>query len=306
MAGEKKSYSPQEAQEILRRAAEKSVDRSDAIEHDDLLDAARDAGLDPAAVEAAAQEYAVDRAHQDTAAKLRTEWRKGLAAHALTYFVVNIALYFGAQLSKGNTHWWTWVAGIWGVFLLLNVFGALKEPTREEIERTVRREAQAKQRIAERAKLNAEREQRRSEAQAIEEQKRQTKEQRREQKLARMKERKAAQDALSQAIDKSVNAAMQVAAKSLESVAEQVAEKVAESQPDTDFAKYVASKKQGAAKKSKVNSSTNSEGSMPPVATPGVRVSVAGPPIPSVVGDRNSDETESAPAQANESKRRQR
>ncbi len=294
MADEKKSYTSQEAQEILRRVTEKRSDERrkerDEIEHDDLLAAAQDAGLDPAEVEHAAAEFALDRERGKTAIRLRAEWRRGLFAHALTYLAVNTGLYLIAHAGAAGQSagsWWAYVAGIWGAFLLLNIYGAVKEPTKEEIDHMVRREIYTKERAEERLRSHAERDARRAEASRMATEKRQGRQQRRDLKRAQSQQRKEVRDAFAQAVDKSVNAVLKVAAESLEAVADQVGAVKDNAKPETDFAKFVASKKEVPANRTVKSVTTESAAETPS----GVRVTVdSAPTAPSVSGSAASQD----------------
>jgi hypothetical protein len=282
MTGEKKSsYSPHEAQEILRRAAEKSVQSSDEIAHEDLLSAAKDAGMSEANVEAAAREYALEKQQHELAMKLRTEARQGLVAHSLTYVAVNVGLYFLAQATHAQSAWWAYVVAIWGVFLLLNLIGALKDPTPEELQCALQRSEYAKQRAAQKLELKAKREvigaQHEPETDRHDsEGSTSTRAERRAEKQARKEARKLAQQALSIAIDKSVNAALKAAAKTMENVASKVETNNQQAaSAETDFAKFVAQKKSQSPRTS-ANSQPVDDSSAP--AATKVRVNVHAEP----------------------------
>lgn len=269
---EPRKYSAAEVQEILRRAAEKTAAQSDDLEHDELVSAAREAGLDPAAVEAAAAEVHAGRSREDAGRELREKKRKGFLSHLSAYLIVNVALVLMSLLVTGRP-WSAAVAIGWGIGLAFHLLSAFREPTKDEIQEfVIEREARDKalERVRDKlASKQREHEQRQRDRDA-KEQKRQEK-QRRKEKIAE------ASEALESAVEKGVAAALEAAAAQLDQLTKQ-------GQPPapqpTDFSKYVQEKK---ATTVVTTSSAQSTTALP--ASTGVRVDARGASAAEPTGD---------------------
>lgn len=152
-------------QEILRRASEEaSAGSDDGIRHEELVAAAREAGLDPTAVEAAAaelaagetQRQAIERVTRSEIARRRRRFRSGAVSWGVfTAFAAVAYLLLGAT---AGTLWPFVVPSlVWGFFVTLAGIRALGPPDPEWVERRVERErrdaerARAKQRAKETA-----------------------------------------------------------------------------------------------------------------------------------------------------------
>jgi hypothetical protein len=254
---EQRKYSAAEVQEILRRAADKSAATQDELDHDDLVAAAREAGIDPAAVEAAAGEVQADRAHEDVGRELRAKKRQGFLSHLSAYVIVNVALVLMSLFVTGRP-WSAMVAIGWGIGLAFHLLSAFREPTREEInEFVIARGARDKalERVRDKLRERQDEHDRRARETAEKSQKKQEKQRRKEQ-LAQ------ASEALESAVEQGVAAALKAAAQQID----QLSKKASDAPASTDFARYVQEKK------GKGEAAPQSAASQPSRAATGVRV----------------------------------
>ncbi|MFW2390387.1 MAG: 2TM domain-containing protein, partial [Polyangiales bacterium] len=128
-------YSRDEVEEILRRALE--TQPLESLSHEDLVDAAVEAGIDADDVEAAARQIEEER-------EIRIEedrilgWRKKRFLQSIyTYVVVNSGLFL-IDIMSGPGWWVQWVLAGWGVGLALSARRALM-PDREHLRARIRR-----------------------------------------------------------------------------------------------------------------------------------------------------------------------
>lgn len=151
-------YSDAERDEILRRAIAEQQG-SDEITHEELVDAAREIGIDPAKVEAAAAAISKERGQREEESEDEalvrvevTRRRARFGRHLLTYLIVNGAL-VAMNLASGGTFWAIWPILGWGLGLALQAARALPGPSDEEREQILRRVSKRRARQArERAK----------------------------------------------------------------------------------------------------------------------------------------------------------
>lgn len=155
-------YSDAERDEILRRAIA-AQEGSDDITHEELVDAAREIGIDPAKVEAAAAEISRERGRRaeesEDDALVRTEVsrRRGrFGRHLLTYLIVNGAL-VAMNLLAGGAFWAIWPILGWGLGLALQAARALPGPSDEDREQILRRLSRRRARRARRPSARARR-----------------------------------------------------------------------------------------------------------------------------------------------------
>ena len=146
-------YSDAERDEILRRAIAEQ-EGSDEITHEELVDAAREIGIDPAKVEAAAAAISKERGQREEEtedeALVRVEVtrrRARFGRHLLTYLIVNGAL-VAMNLAAGGTFWAIWPILGWGLGLALQAARALPGPSDEEREQILRRVSKRRARQA--------------------------------------------------------------------------------------------------------------------------------------------------------------
>lgn len=134
-----RTYSEEEVREILRRAVEKSAMAGPGLTREDLLTTARDAGIDPAAVEDAITTLEWDREVSEEVLLSRRAERRKLASSFLTWAIITVGL-FAIHWFSGGSLWFVWLVGVWAVVLLLRLKGAFfanPESERRRAERNV-------------------------------------------------------------------------------------------------------------------------------------------------------------------------
>lgn len=120
MADEKgRVYTQDEVNAILSRAVTKH-DPSDGLSHDELVDAARQAGIPAEAVEAAAAELEEERrAERELADVKQKSWRRFYAS-LVSFLIVNAFLVL-VNLQTGGHFWAIWPMLGWGFGLLMHL-----------------------------------------------------------------------------------------------------------------------------------------------------------------------------------------
>ena len=146
-------YSDAERDEILRRAIAAQESSTD-ITHEELVEAAREVGIDPAKVEAAAAEISRERGRRaeesedDALVRAEVSRRRGrFARHLMTYLIVNAAL-VAMNLLGGGAFWAIWPILGWGLGLTLQAMRALPGPSDEDREQILRRHSKRRARQA--------------------------------------------------------------------------------------------------------------------------------------------------------------
>ena len=135
-------YSRDEVEEVLRRALE--TQPVEALSHQDLVEAAVEAGIDAADVEAAARQLEEEREIRLEEDEIINWRRKRFLQSIYTYVVVNAGL-FMIDLMSGPGWWVQWVLAGWGIALALGARKALM-PDRERIRERARRRLAKKKR----------------------------------------------------------------------------------------------------------------------------------------------------------------
>lgn len=154
-------YSRDEVEEILRRAAERTHEGgADGLTHDELVAAAREAGIDTTAVESAVTELAIDRQDRLAVEHWNARRRSGLVSHFTTWLVVNGGLFL-INLLAGGVWWFFWPMLAWGIFVALHAASALRAPTPDQVQRVTRRARRKRESERRREARRAEREARR-------------------------------------------------------------------------------------------------------------------------------------------------
>jgi len=109
-----RQYNSDEVNRIMQRALK--LNNEDSVSHEDLMETARDLGLDPQVVEAAIEleqrEFTTEKIR-----KARLKRRKvGFYSHLWSYLVVNVALLLVNNFTPGP--WWVqWSVLGWGIGL---------------------------------------------------------------------------------------------------------------------------------------------------------------------------------------------
>ena len=109
-----RQYNNDEVNRIIRRALK--LKQEDTISHQDLIETARDIGIDPKILETAIlQEQRESR--KESIRKARLKRRKvGFYSHLWSYLIVNVALLFINKFTPGPW-WFQWSVLGWGIGL---------------------------------------------------------------------------------------------------------------------------------------------------------------------------------------------
>lgn len=144
--GVPRTYSREEADEILRRALQHQGE--DGISHDDLVAAAREVGIPADAVEAAASQVSESQLVRERVELLRRQKRRAFARHALTFLIVNGGVFLFDWVDGGP--WFFYYLLIaWG--MVLTLFGMLQlAPDQAGLTRKAERQLERERRRAER------------------------------------------------------------------------------------------------------------------------------------------------------------
>lgn len=129
-------YSQDEMRAILRKAVERrdrAGEPSETVSHDELMETAKEVGLDPRELEAAAIEVRKERELELDRAAWKAEKSARLRRTATTWAVVN-ALCFAINFVIGPPWWFVWVLGPWGALLLLQALRLSQGPSPNELE----------------------------------------------------------------------------------------------------------------------------------------------------------------------------
>lgn len=145
-AGVSRTYSREEADEILRRAMQREGE--DGISHDDLVAAAREVGIPAAAVEAAASQLGEHQLVRQRMDALRGQKRRAFVRHLLTFLIVNGGVFLFDRFD-GGPWFFHYLLIVWGIVLMLLGIGQLA-PSEAGLRRKAERELQRERRRAER------------------------------------------------------------------------------------------------------------------------------------------------------------
>ncbi|HJK97250.1 MAG TPA: 2TM domain-containing protein [Polyangiaceae bacterium LLY-WYZ-14_1] len=115
-------YTRQEVEAILSRATE--GERGE-MSHDELVAAAREAGIDPSAVERAASEVRDERELTLARERRRSRRRRRFLEHLRAYVVVNAALFGFDFLPNGEIDWAIFPLLGWGIGLAFDAMAKL-------------------------------------------------------------------------------------------------------------------------------------------------------------------------------------
>ncbi len=114
-------YSRDEVQAIMQRALDAQRTQSDEVSHDELVAIARDLGVAPADLEAAARTVREERDLEASRAAVRRADRQGLLAHAIPYVLVNLGLALTLSITH-NVSGFIWCALGWGIGLAMHAW----------------------------------------------------------------------------------------------------------------------------------------------------------------------------------------
>lgn len=141
-----RTYSREEADEILRRALEQQPEGG--IHHDDLMAAAREVGIPAAAVEAAAHEVGATQVVRERVQLLRRQKRAAFVRHLLSFLIVNGGIFL-FDWFDGGPWFFHYLLIVWGIVLLLLGIRQLA-PDQAGLVRKAERELERERRRAER------------------------------------------------------------------------------------------------------------------------------------------------------------
>ncbi len=150
-----KGFSPEEVDEILRRALARQEESSSGVKRDELVAAAGEVGIDQADVDAAIAEMNAERAAKapkpgnaaamTTASESRRRKLRAFYRHLGIYVVVNAAL-FAMNMMSGGRVWFYWALFGWGIGVASHGLNVLfpKEPRSRGESRKERRRARGR------------------------------------------------------------------------------------------------------------------------------------------------------------------
>lgn len=145
-----RSYTREEMEEILRRAAERTQRAEDGVRHDDLVAAAREVGIDPAAIDDALAELGQEKTAEAAAARWTRDRRRRFASHFSAYAIVIAFLGVLNALVTPHVAWALWVALVWGLGVALGARRAFLPPSERDVEKLLAREEKKAQKKAQR------------------------------------------------------------------------------------------------------------------------------------------------------------
>ncbi len=142
-------YDDGEVEEILRRALQRRA--ADGIDHEDLMAAAREAGIDPRAAEEAARAVREDREASERVALMQSRRKKSFFGKLRTFGIVNASL-LGLDVMTGDGWWFYWPLMTWGSLVALDAARAFfpdSESDRKKVKAELARERAHRQRVEE-------------------------------------------------------------------------------------------------------------------------------------------------------------
>lgn len=132
-------YTQEEMNAILRRALERQggSGATGSVSHEDLLETARELGIDPEQVEAALVEHETVGAMEDARARWRLQRKKKFFDHLRAYLIVNVMLFLMDIFMTGGV-WFYWCLFGWGIGILFDASDTFF-PKDKDVERGARK-----------------------------------------------------------------------------------------------------------------------------------------------------------------------
>jgi hypothetical protein len=225
VADEPRNYSDDEVEAIFRRALERQAASGDGLEHEDLVAAAREVGLDERQIARAVHEMEQERGEEDLRLTVKRRQRDAWLRHLITYLVIAGGA-LGIHLLGLTGAWAIWMALGWGAGLSLHTFSVARGPSEEAVakERT-KRNRRARREARARARHEAAR--REAEERAM--------------RAQRRGQKSVVEDELERVIEEGVTLLLGAAAKKLR----EATSKLEERPPETDFERFVKAKRAG-------------------------------------------------------------
>lgn len=144
MANDRRTYTQEDVNAILRRALERP-ELASGLSHRELLETAEEVGIERAAIERAITE--VDRERELEA--LREQWqiekKTALRTSLITWAFMSLILVLVDVFTPGGP-WFYWVLAPWGLLLLLRALRLQQGPTPKQLERIERRRRRERRR----------------------------------------------------------------------------------------------------------------------------------------------------------------
>jgi hypothetical protein len=291
-----RSYTREQMEEILRRAAERTHAQEDAVRHDDLVAAAREVGIDETAIDHVVEELGGEQETDAIVARHVQSQRARFWRRMSTFVIVSAFLGALDVLTPGGP-WVQWVMLVWGLFLALFARRAFLPPSTEQIEKLVASDRKKRAR-------EAKREARRKAAEAWtkrwrdlgEESARAARE--RALRPTAGERLRATERQVDRAIEEGVSALVAALAKRALEAAERVTAPPAVA-PRTEFERYVAREK-SVVTKTEAPAAAGASRARDVLVTPPPKTRVAAP------SERDEDDEQEAPARSRAPGRRTR
>jgi len=131
-----RKYSSEEVSRILRRAL--SREHEDLVSYEDLVETAREMGIDPVKLGSAIEEEEAGQSTREARETWLRRKRSAFYAHLWSYIIVNAAILLIDIFTPGGW-WFQWALLGWGIGLAFHFRDAFF-PSEEQIERGARRE----------------------------------------------------------------------------------------------------------------------------------------------------------------------
>lgn len=137
MANERIRYSPEEVHAILERALARHQGEPGGITHDDLMETARELGINEHDLQAAIHEHEETWAMEDARERWKQQRKRKFFDHLRTFLIVNAMLAVLDFVTSGGT-WFFWPLFGWGIGLAMDASEAF-HPKEKDVERGARR-----------------------------------------------------------------------------------------------------------------------------------------------------------------------
>jgi hypothetical protein len=136
MANTPRRYSQEEVNAILRRALEREGSGA-GITHDELIETAKELGIDPSALEAAISEQRTVGEYEAARAEYLTRRKQKFFEHLRSYLIVNLVLCIVDLVTSGGV-WFFWPLFGWGIGVAFDASDTFW-PKERDIDRGARR-----------------------------------------------------------------------------------------------------------------------------------------------------------------------
>lgn len=140
-------FSPEEVNAILQRALERQGGASSgSVSYNDLIETARELGIDPAQLDSALAEQETVGAMDSARERWKVQRKRKFMEHLRSYLIVNFMLFL-LNYFTWDGWWFLWVLCGWGMGIAFDFFDAYY-PKDRDIERGARKmlEREARQR----------------------------------------------------------------------------------------------------------------------------------------------------------------